>query len=45
MPTFCKYGGRTLEGGDMMPFVIACPQAVAASSRSDSNPLTADFEL
>jgi hypothetical protein len=45
MPTFCKYGGRTLDGGDMMPFVIACPQAVAASSTIDSTIRAADFEL
>jgi hypothetical protein len=45
MPTFCKYGGRTLDGGDMMPFVIACPQAVAASSVTASKARAAEIEL
>jgi hypothetical protein len=45
MPTFCKYGGRTLDGGDMMPFVIACPHAVEASRMIDSTVRAAEFEL
>src|SRR5437899_445619 len=33
MPTFFNPGGRTLAGGDMMPFVIPCPKADAARIR------------
>ncbi len=39
MPTFCKYGGRTFDGGDMMPLVMAWLQAweqVRSSSVTDS---------
>ena len=31
MPTFSSRGGRTFAGGDIIPLLIACPQADAAS--------------
>src|SRR5690348_2348828 len=33
MPTFSRYGGRTLAGGDMMPLVIPWDQAAVARVR------------
>src|ERR1700756_606375 len=37
MPTFFNPGGRTLAGGDMMPFVIPCPKADAARIRINAS--------
>src|SRR5580704_6095696 len=44
MPTFFSPGGRTLAGGDKMPWFIPWPEAVAASRRLSARPAI-EFEI
>ena len=45
MPTFCKPGGRTFAGGDMMPLVMPWPKAGRVMSMATNAAARMRFEL